>query len=422
MRPVAFRFFFLYFLLTITPWFWFYQIPGTPFFSNLYSKGEQWIVEFFNTYLLHVKDHLNLNGGGSGDTSYAWAQFYTYLILSAIVCLIWSLLDRKREKHVVLDFILKNIVRYNVIMIAFAYGIIKLFALQMPEPNLNQLATPLGDFLPMRMCWMFMGYSTPYQVFSGIMEVMVGVLLLNRKTVTFGSLLGVAVFTHVFLLNLSFDIPVKLYSMQIVISCLFLVSYDWQRIVNFLFLNKVATPTNSFDNIFTKKWQRIARIIFKAGFIIMVVILPFKQSWDMYKTESGKADLKPITSGVYEIKSFEIKHDLVSVQHNDEIDWKDIIFEKEGLGSISTSDTLFVQRYRRGYFSYKPDTVNQTIKFMKYRNNAPLFELHYKIPDDRAIDLWGIFRNDSVYIKLYRTDRHFQLMERQFHWISEANR
>ena len=422
MRLLAFRFFFIYFLLTITPWFWFYQIPGDPYLSSLYGNAEQWIVELFNAHLLHVKDHLNLEGGGSGDTSYAWAQFYTYLILSAFGCLIWTLLDRKRKNYTLLDFILKNVVRYNVIMIAFSYGIIKLFALQMPAPNLNQLATPLGDFLPMRLSWMFMGYSTPYQVFSGIMEIMVGVLLLNRKMVTFGSLLGVAVFTHVFLLNLSFDIPVKLYSLQIVISCLFLVSYDWNRIVNFLFLNKAALPTNSFDNIFTKKWQRIARIIFKVGFIIMVVILPFKQSWEMYKTESSKADLKPITSGLYAIKSFEIKHDLVSLQRNDDLDWKDVIFEKGGLGSINTSDTLFTQRYRRGYFTYKPDTTNQTIQFIKYRNTTPLFELHYKIPDDRTINLFGKIRNDSVYVELVRTDRHFQLMERQFHWISEANR
>jgi len=154
MRLLAFRFFFIYFLLTITPWFWFYQIPGDPYLSSLYGNAEQWIVELFNAHLLHVKDHLNLEGGGSGDTSYAWAQFYTYLILSAFGCLIWTLLDRKRKNYTLLDFILKNVVRYNVIMIAFSYGIIKLFALQMPAPNLNQLATPLGDFLPMRLSWM----------------------------------------------------------------------------------------------------------------------------------------------------------------------------------------------------------------------------------------------------------------------------
>ncbi len=102
--------------------------------------------------------------------------------------------------------------------------------------------------------------------------------------------------------------------------------------------------------------------------------------------------------------------------------WKDFIFEKGGFGSISTSDSLFIQRYQRGYFSYLADSVRQVILFRRYRDTTPLFELQYKIPDDRTIDLWGKIRDDSVYFELVRTDRHFQLTEKQFHWISEANR
>ena len=45
-------------------------------------------------------------------------------------------------------------------------------------PTLSQLATPLGDLLPMRLSWLFIGYSTPYQVFSGVMETVAGLLLL----------------------------------------------------------------------------------------------------------------------------------------------------------------------------------------------------------------------------------------------------
>ncbi|MFZ8278288.1 hypothetical protein ACO1KY_14095, partial [Staphylococcus aureus] len=58
-------------------------------------------------------------------------------------------------------------IRYFVILNGFSYGIFKLFAVQMPFPSISQLATPLGDFLPMRLSWMFIGYSHSYQVFSG---------------------------------------------------------------------------------------------------------------------------------------------------------------------------------------------------------------------------------------------------------------
>src|SRR5262249_42923784 len=130
--------------------------------------------------------------------------------------------------------------RYYVALVALSYGIIKLFALQMPFPNLSQLATPLGDFLPMRLSWMFIGYSQPYQFFSGAMEVLAALLLLYRKTATLGVLMACAVFTNVMVLNLSYDIPVKIYSAEIVFFCLFLLANEIKRIVNFFILNKPA--------------------------------------------------------------------------------------------------------------------------------------------------------------------------------------
>jgi len=422
MRLVAFRFLFIYFLLNITPWFWFYQIPGISFLNEIYVSGDFWFVDMVNRHLLHVKDKLNTNGMGSGDTSFAWAQFYSYLILSLLGCLVWTLLDRKRVKYDILNYILINIVRYNIAMIALNYGIIKLFALQMIYPNLHMMATPLGDLLPMRFSWLFLGYSTPYQVFSGVMEVMVGLLLLNRKTVTLGALMGTAVFTHVFLLNMSYDIPVKLLAMQTVISCLFLAACDWNRVWNFFFRNNTVGPATYLDMPLTKKWLRIGRYVFKAVFILLVVILPLKQAWSRHKNQSTITDMAPITSGIYTIKTFTKNNNTIPIKMNDEMQWKDFIFEKNGSGSILTQDTLFRQRYRRGYFDYKPDTLNQVIVFRKPMYGTSLFEMRYIIPNDSTISLWGKVRDDYLYFELVRADRRFQLSENQFHWISEANR
>lgn len=90
----------------------------------------------------------------------------------------------------------------------------KMFCIQMPAPSLSQLATPLGDFGSMRLCWMYMGYSGPYQMFAGMVEVVAGLLLLYRRTVTLGLLIGLGVFSNVMTMNLSYDIPVKGYSME----------------------------------------------------------------------------------------------------------------------------------------------------------------------------------------------------------------
>ena len=240
---------------------------------------------------------------------------------------------------------------------------------------------------------------------------------------TLGSLMGVAVFMHVFLLNLSYDIPVKLYSMQLVICCIFLVSYDWRRMLDFFFLNKPVEKGSGFENIFTQKWQRVARVVLKIAFIVMIVIIPFRQAWTRYMTQMNTPDSSPVKSGVYEVKTFVRNNDTIPILYNDPMAWKDFVFEKNQTGSINTQDTLFSRRYHRGYFSYSLDSATQLMMLRPYRGDTlPLVVFNYHFPDDRTIQLWGEVRNDSIEMVLYRTDRHFQLTERQFHWISEANR
>ena len=90
-------------------------------------------------------------------------------------------------------------------------------------PNQSQLATPLGDFLPMRFSWMFIAYSTPYQMFSGAMEVLAGLLLFNRKTITLRLCVATSVFLNVMVLNLCYDIPVKIFSIHL--ECIVFICY-----------------------------------------------------------------------------------------------------------------------------------------------------------------------------------------------------
>lgn len=424
MKNISFRFLFIFFLLTISPWYFLYDIPGLPFLLDGLNKAETWIVELFNANLLHVKDTLNANGGGSGDTSYAWAQFYTFIILAFIGCVAWTIIDRKRlNEYKTLEFWLGNLVRYYLSLVSFGYGILKLFALQMYFPNLSQLATPLGDFLPMRFSWMFFGYSTPYQMFSGVMETIVGILLLNRKTVTLGALLGIGVFANVFMLNLSYDIPVKLYSMQLWIYSLFLAGRDWKRLMNFFLLNRTTEATNLYHIDLNKPWQKISRIVFKLGFVVLFAILPFNNTWSRYKEENKEEESTPIPIGVYNIKSLVKNRDTLRIALHDDMAWKDFIFDTGGLGSINTRDSLFRQRYGRGYFNYQPDSASQTLQFKKFASDSTaLFTMNYKFANDNTMLLWGLVGADSLRFELQKSDRHFQLAERQFHWISESNR
>jgi hypothetical protein len=94
-RKLIFRFFFIYLLLTISPWMWLIEIPGVNNILTYYYKFIEWVVSAANARLFHIHSN-EVHGpvGGSGDTSQAWAEMCLYLIIAFLGCVIWSVFDR----------------------------------------------------------------------------------------------------------------------------------------------------------------------------------------------------------------------------------------------------------------------------------------------------------------------------------------
>lgn len=424
-RKIAFRFAFIYLILYIAPWslvagiFPFLYLDSV---TNLYDQGLEWLVRFANAHWFNIAEEL-VPMNGSGDTSMAWAQLWLTLIIAIVGAAIWSVLDDKRKNYEVVDYWLRITVRYYLAYFCFVYGIIKIFVLQMIFPNFSQLATPLGDFLPMRFSWLFIGYSTPYQVFSGIMETIAGLLLLNRKTVTLGLVTAVGVFIHVFVLNLAYDIPVKLFSGHLLLFSIYLLLYETKRLTDFFIFNRVTDPDRSFEHTFTKKWMRYARIAVKTIFILMAFIIPFYQNYERNQQTYNQPELKPIKSGIYDVDLFVLNgKDTIPPLTTDSLRWKNIAFERSGIGSIDAYEAGFFPRYGRHYFSIKHDTVRDVLSFRPYRDTSELYAMKYKLQDENTVLLWSKYKGDSLFMQLKRSKHHFQLTERQFHWLSEQNR
>jgi len=424
LQKIAFRFVFIYLILYISPWNWIGFIPVAGIITEPYNKLEEMAVQAANRHIFHHYKALVLPNG-SGDTSYNWTQIGLLLILAAAGCMIWSALDRKRTGYTRLAYWVRIIVRYFLIMNCFGYGIVKLFLLQMPFPTLSQLATPLGDYLPMRLSWMFIGYSSTYQFFSGAVEFLAGVLLLFRRTATFGALLAAGIFGNVMVMNLSYDIPVKLFSMHLFLMSLLLLVFEYKRILAFLFLNQATVPGVLYKVSFPEKWMRITRITLKSLFVVAIVIMPFINTYDRYQQVNNPKEIKPVRPGVYDVTVFVLNRDTLPPFVTDTLRWQDVIFEKGGTGSIRTTDTTFRQRYKRGYFSYSADTAKQEIGFTKTNvqgEKFTLFTLKYELPDSNTLHLHGTVGKNTIYTELKRSNRYFQLSERQFHWLSEYNR
>jgi hypothetical protein len=420
---IIFPFLFVYFLLFIEPWGLLGAIPGAGYVLQFYFNGKEWLVNYANDHFFHSYKLL-IPPNGSGDTSYSWTEIKINLILSVLIGLIWLQISWKLPDHNKAAYWLKLMLRYTLIINCLGYGFAKVFLNQMSFPSLSNLSTPLGDLLPMRLSWLFIGYSGNYQFFLGLVECIAGILLLFRKTATLGALFAAGIFANVAIMNLSYDIPVKIFSIHLFSMALFLLAFEYKRLADIFLYNRPAPANHIYDVSFPKKWMRIAVNLVKYGYVLFVLYRNVSGGYESYKRNLTRVEVKPVKSGIYDVSLFVINHDTLPPLINDTVRWKDVVFEY-GRGSVNTTDTIFWQRYRRGYFSYTSDTVKQLIHFTRsnwtFRSDS-IFSMQYKIPDSTTLVLWGKIRNDSIYAVLTKSQRHFQLAEKQFHWLSEYNR
>lgn len=424
LQRLLFRFFFVYFLLYIAPWNWLARVPGLGFIASLWYRAQNAIVQAGNAWFFQVRDAL-IPVNGSGDTSWAWAQLWSLLLLAAVGCAIWSVVDHRRTSYPRLGYWLRTMVRYWIASVSLSYGIIKLFALQMPFPTLSQLATPLGDLLPMRLSWLFLGYSAKYQIFSGIMETVAGLLLLYRPTVTLGLFAATGAFVNVVMINLSYDVPVKLFASHILFGCLFLLLLDARRLFDLLVRNRAVPGTTAYEPYFQGGWRRWAARGLKLAFLVFFLILPLWGSYQRWLGIRAQPPAEPFREGIYDVRTFVRNGDTIPPGDAEADRWRDVIFDSGTAGSIGSADTMFWQRYRRGYFRYGVDRASRTATVWRTSvtfDSTYLFTFAYEMPDTNTIRLRAEIRGDSVFAELARSDRHFQLAERQFHWLSEYNR
>lgn len=379
------------------------------------------LATFLNDCLFYIRPHL-IQPGGSGDTSLVWATVFTYALVSVVGGIIWSVLDRKREEYNEVNYWLCLMLRYGLAEISFSYGITKIFPIQMSFPNLSQLATPLGDFLPMRLLWMFIGYGQPYQIFTGMAEVLVALLLIWRKTALLGALLAVGFFANVAMLNLSYDVPVKIFSLHLLFISIFLVWQERARLFAFFVQNKPVLPSPFFERQFYKKWQRWVRIGLKALFIVFYLGFKVFFVYKSYVNEKAITvrAMESVQPGVYHVELFVRNGDTIPESVDDASRWRDVIFDYNSQGSLAANDSTLVMSYGRAYFGYFPDSSGAQMEWRAYGKQAALFAIDF-LGEDRMI-LRGKKGEDSLEVVLQSQARHFPLTERQFNWVNESVR
>ena len=135
------------------------------------------------------------------------------LLGTALVAAVWATqTQRTPGSEARLRYVLHTGAAWFLALQLLEYGFDKVFKHQFYLPEPNTLYTPLGMLPPDLAYWSVMGASRPYSVFAGLLEVMPALLLLWGRTRLVGGIMALAVLTNVLVLNIGFDISVKLWS------------------------------------------------------------------------------------------------------------------------------------------------------------------------------------------------------------------
>jgi uncharacterized membrane protein YphA (DoxX/SURF4 family) len=196
---------------------------------------------------------------GSGDTTLAWIENLLFVVVALVGAIVWSVADRRRPDYRAAHAWLRLLVRYTLAFTLFSYGFAKVAPLQFQPPRFPKLAQPYGEFSPMGVLWNFMGSSLPYTMLAGCAEVLGGLLLLFRRTTTLGALVSFCALANVVALNFCYDVPVKLYSTNLLMMCVFLLAPDLRRLVDVLVRNRASAPAGEMAVKFERRaWRNAA--------------------------------------------------------------------------------------------------------------------------------------------------------------------
>src|SRR5262249_3835657 len=109
--------------------------------------------------------------------------------------------------------------------------------------------------------WTSIGTSPAYQVFTGIVETVGGLLLIVPRTTTLGAVVCLISMIQVFVLNMTYDVGVKILSFQLILISLFLLAPDFRLLTNPFLFKRFADGTEEPELFRKSAANRIALIV-----------------------------------------------------------------------------------------------------------------------------------------------------------------
>jgi uncharacterized membrane protein YphA (DoxX/SURF4 family) len=400
-QRIAFRFGFLVAALMIYP-FPIGRVPRTEWLFEILTTPWSWLVSWFGEAVLGL-DEPSTAMNGSGDTTWAYVQLLVIAILAVVGTGVWSYLDRRRLAYTRLASGALVVLRYFLAFTLLTYAFAKLYQFSPPGPG--RLDQRIGDMSPMGMLWTFMGSSPPYSLFGGFAEGLGGVLLLWRRTATIGALVATATMTNVVALNFCYDVPVKLYSLQLLACAIVIVLPNARRLLA-VALGRAAAEVPPRRRM-SRRWER-ARLVAK-------VLLIGSAAYSLYaQVDMARAFMPPRNElhGIWVVDRYVADGVERPPLATDAERWRKLHIAQRGASvKLMTSEA-------RIPFPAKIDPVRHTIE-TRLDDQEEVWTYVKTDGDLPTLTIAGKFRGKHLYVTLTREPDPL-LVTRGFHWINET--
>ncbi len=418
---IGFRFCFTYLLLFILTSGVFELLSHSVVNVFASGLGRRWplreITLWTAAHVLHVT--ATLHPTGAGDTAFDWVGTFCILLIAAAATAVWSLFDRHRKNYVTPHKWFRLFLRFALAALMFFYASIKIFPLQMPYPPLEKLVEPYGNFSPMSVLWFSVGAAPVYEIFTGCAELLGGLLLILPVTTTLGALVCSADLTMIFVLNMSYDVAVKLFSFHLLLIALFLVAPDLRRLIGFFIANRSTPPCTQPRLMRTARANRIALAIQLMFGLYLAIMNLNTGRLNWYKSRGGSP--KPSLYGIWNVDEMTIDGQLHPPLLTDAQRWHRMLFESNRDVEIQGMDDSFL------YLTSSQKTTHLNLKdagfapALGYSGRAGLsgdFAVARPAPDQMTLD--GSMGGHHIHAEMKRINlSQFTLVNRGFHWINE---
>ena len=345
-----------------------------------------------------------------GETVFFWMQTLWIVIVSVLLAVIWAVLDRRQrvDGRAPPWFLLA--VRLALAASLLEYGMTKVIPTQFPAPPLTALVTPVGDMTLSALLWTTIGSAPAYQIFSGCIEVLAGILLLVPRTATLGALLALVALMQVLTLNMAFDIGVKLVTMHLIAMSLILLApaapqlfqavgiRSWRRVRGEGALS-AAEPA--------RHWPK-AQLAFGVYLIAMLAYI----NWSFWQVAGGGRP-KSALYGVWNVERLVVDAQQRPTEQNDyDRRWRRVIFDTPDVVTVQRTDDSFAR------YGISIDRSTGTFALTKGGSRSWASRFTFDRPSDDRLSIDGEMDDHHVQAELKRVDfEAFPLLNSTFRWV-----